>query len=167
MAAAFLGKLRTVSMKLRTAKAIVDHSIPNEVWRVLLKPWWVHRNVQHYGLGAPQGIRVPRKIEWLLTRYLAKVLAVRMAPLAWHLAPGFPVDKSNGKPGIDGQRLVVTMRPIGRTCYEVILDGPVERHADGTVVSEADIDSWTGYSAARRRTGSSAVYRFAGGKARS
>ena len=49
--------------------------------------------------------------------------------MQWHHARGFNVSKHNGKAGVDGERIVVVLCPLGRLFYQLVLDGPADEAA--------------------------------------
>ena len=51
LAQAMLTRMAHIAPKLKNFKSVVKHSIPNEYFRILLRPTWVHRDFQKYGLG--------------------------------------------------------------------------------------------------------------------
>jgi len=140
MAQVFLERMSKVVMKLKPFKSIVPHSIPNELWRMLVRGTWVNKLVQKYGLGHVGRLVPPGRLQRVLVNYFAKIFATRMTPLHWHVAPSFAVGKANGKAGLDGQRLVVAMCPIGRTSYELIINGPIFKRADGRSLDAASFE---------------------------
>jgi hypothetical protein len=102
MAKALLGKLTRTSIKLRPNKAVVDYSLPNEVVRILLRPHWVYKSKEKWGLGHATEYCIPPIIQEVLIMLLAKIACTRLVPMIWHLATGFAVPKHNLKPGILG-----------------------------------------------------------------
>ena len=98
-------------------KSIIDFSVPNELFRMVLRPRWVYQSHEHWGLGHRSCYVAPPELERFLVCFYAKVLATHVAPFHWHLASGFAVQQPNNKPGIDGERLVVAMCPVGRSFF--------------------------------------------------
>ena len=139
MAQSLLKHMRMQASKLKSNKAVIDHSIPNEVLRVAIKPYWTYQRKDKTGLGHARKYFVPDVIEWLLIRLLAKVIANHLAPLRWHVAAGFTVQKANLKPGILGERLVAAMDPLGRIFYQILIDNPIQRNSEGNLVTPADV----------------------------
>ena len=52
-AQALLIRMQRDAPALRTGKSIVAHSLPNELVRIILAPWWTHKTVLKPGVGAP------------------------------------------------------------------------------------------------------------------
>ena len=125
MARALVGTLRNFSTRLKLNKAIIDFSLPSELVRTILRPQWACWPHRQWGLGHQRKYTVPPVLYWFLDLTFTKVMASRLAPLIWHLAPGFAVSKHNLLPGIKGERLVVSMCPWGRLFYEVALATPL------------------------------------------
>jgi len=117
--------------RLRLGKSIVAHSIPNELFRVILRPRWLMKDLRHVGLGMHREFHYPDKIRKWLVFYFAKILATRMTPFLWHLASAFAVGKANGKSGVEGARLVASMCPVGRSFYHILLDYGVSLDDEG------------------------------------
>ena len=125
LATTLLHRMRIKATRLRPGKMIVKHSLPNELVRILLKPDWTYIDPVKYGLGYRRHFVIPPALEKFWVLYLAKIIAAHAAPMHWHLAQGFTVDKLNGKAGIKAERLVVAMCSIGRLVYEIFIDYPV------------------------------------------
>ena len=135
MADALLLRLGQHAPRLRLGKAIVNFSLPNEIWRLLFRPQWVFRDHRHVGIGAAKDFLVPSLLRRWLTRYVATILSVRMTPFLWHLACAFTVPKLNGLSGLDAERLVVTLCPMGRSFFQLALDYPLYYDKAGDVVT--------------------------------
>ena len=127
LAEALLERMKSKATRLRPGKMAVLHSAPNEIIRILLKPYWTFVDPVKYGLGHRRTFLVPPEIEHFWKYYLAKILCTHMTPLRWHLAQGFTVDKHNAKSGIKAERLVVTMCAVGRLFYEICIQHPPPR----------------------------------------
>ena len=139
MAQTLLKRMRTKATKLKSNKSVIDHSVPNEVLRMVLKPNWVFRSREHWGLGHEKRYKPPESLDWLLTLFLAKILATHLTPTMWHVADGFAVSKANSKPGILGERLVAACCPLGRLFYEICIDEPLYKNKDGDVPKPSDV----------------------------
>ena len=50
-AQALLMRMRQLSIVLKPNKAIIPHSVPNELLRMVLRPFWVYKSQAHWGLG--------------------------------------------------------------------------------------------------------------------
>jgi len=92
-AEALVARLKIRANKMKLGKSTVSHSIPNEIFRMILKPAWVLTNRYRFGIGHAGKLHVPDIILKVLTRLYAKVLSTRLVPLKWHLAAGFAIKK--------------------------------------------------------------------------
>ena len=79
--------------RLRLGRAIVHHSLPNELVRLILRPTWIQKDVRKTGVGVSRKFTVPPIIKRWMGRYMAKILSTRLTPLLFHLAKAFTVDK--------------------------------------------------------------------------
>ena len=132
LAETLLFRLKLFANRHRVGKAVVKEGIPNELYRVILKPYWVLRNIQHPGVGVASKFVVPPCLHRRLVLFYAKILANRMAPLKWHIAYAFTVPKNPLIFGVKSERLVAAMDIWGRAFFRAVLDGPLYVDAAGS-----------------------------------
>jgi len=80
LAEALVARLGIFANKLRLGKATVDFSVPNEIYRMVMRPRWVAKADFKFGVGHVGKLIVPPVIRRTLVRMYAKVLSTRLAP---------------------------------------------------------------------------------------
>jgi len=146
LADTLISRLALSANKHKLGKAVVPNSVPNELYRLLLRPTWSLSITQKYGLGTSHDLAVPPLLRRTLRMLYAKILANRLAPLGWHTAYGFTVPKNSLAVGIKADRLVAAMDVWGRAFYREVIDGPIFTDKQG-----ARVDHVTAIQEAKQR----------------
>jgi len=116
--------------KHKAGKFTVPGGVPNEIYRVIMRPQWCLKKLAQLGVGHKK-IEVPAIVKKCVVLMLAKIISTRMAPLAWHLAAAFTVPKDVTEAGAKAERLVAALDVWGRAFYRAIIDGPVYKMPNG------------------------------------
>lgn len=101
---------------LRRGRSVPEWSAPAEVWRLLLFP---AEHLSH-GHNLPPGTH--GSCEGLLRTLLYLVRRNQEVPWLWNLSSPVELDKSNGKRGCAGKRLIHKLDPIGKSFFSHAMD---------------------------------------------
>jgi hypothetical protein len=109
---------------LRRGCSVPEWSAPAEVWRLLLFP------AEHLSQGHTLPPGTHGSCEGLLRTLLYSVRHNQEVPWLWNLSSPVELDKSNGKRGCAGKRLIHKLDPIGKSFFHMLWtrQGDVARH---------------------------------------
>ena len=109
---------------LRRGRSVPEWSAPAEVWRLLLFP------AEHLSQGHTLPPGTHGSCEGLLRTLLYLVRRNQEVPWLWNLSSPVELDKSNGKRGCAGKRLIHKLDPIGKSFFHMLWtrQGDVARH---------------------------------------
>jgi hypothetical protein len=109
---------------LRRGRSVPEWSAPAEVWRLLLFP------AEHLSQGHTLPPGTHGSCEGLLRTLLYLVRHNQEVPWLWNLSSPVELDKSNGKRGCAGKRLIHKLDPIGKSFFHMLWtrQGDVARH---------------------------------------
>ena len=105
--------IKRAMAKAPLRKASVPWDLPNEVWMMLSLPNRKMR-AQKLGVGASEYVVKAPIFEKNMLDILLQIRSVQFAPLRWHVAQGYQIDKKNKLPGTQGIRIIFGLPNFGK-----------------------------------------------------